>query len=153
MIAPVAGHHGTAAFDTSKMVKLKATVTDFQYVNPHVQLYFECKNDNGETEQWQGELTAPNKLNRAGWTKNTLKPGDSVTISGYGTKSGVHTIWTGNWLDPAAKSFPYLRSRRRMMQGSLRLVNCRPHCDLWPGGLRANSPSGQHYTIRSSAPT
>src|SRR5262249_19752549 len=63
-------HHGTAAFDTNQMVTVKGTVTDFIYLNPHVQVHFQSKNDKGETEAWQGELTAPNKLNRAGWTKN-----------------------------------------------------------------------------------
>jgi len=86
-------HHGTAAFDVTKMITMKATITDFQYVNPHVQVYWESKNDRGETEKWQGELTAPNKLNRAGWTKNTLKPGDQVTISGNVQSNGSHVMW------------------------------------------------------------
>ncbi|MDE3160278.1 MAG: hypothetical protein KGM92_16040, partial [Acidobacteriota bacterium] len=76
--APGWAHHGTAAFDTEQMVTVKGVITDFVYTNPHVQVYFECKNEKGESEKWQGELTAPNKLNRAGWTKNTLKPGDEV---------------------------------------------------------------------------
>jgi Family of unknown function (DUF6152) len=65
-------HHGTAAFDTSQMVNVKGTVTDSVYLNPHVQVYLECKDGKGQTEKWQGELTAPNKLNRAGWSKHTL---------------------------------------------------------------------------------
>lgn len=71
--APLFAHHGAAAFDVTKMVTVKGTVTDFQHVNPHVQVYFESKNDKGETEVWPGELTAPNKLSRAGWTKHTLE--------------------------------------------------------------------------------
>ena len=71
---PLVAHHGTAAFDTSTTVTLMGTMSDFQFVNPHVQLFFDVKNDNGEVEHWQAELTAPNKLLRAGWTKHTLKP-------------------------------------------------------------------------------
>ena len=97
-------HHGTAAFDTNQMVTVKGTVTDFVYLNPHVQVYFQCKNDKGEMQQWQGELTAPNKLNRAGWTKHTLKPGDEITVSGYQLKSGAHTLWIRKLIGPDGNS-------------------------------------------------
>jgi hypothetical protein len=97
-------HHGTAAFETNQMVTVKGTVTDFVYLNPHVQVYFQCKNDKGEMEQWQGELTAPNKLNRAGWTKHTLKPGDEITASGYQLKSGAHTLWIRKLIGPDGNS-------------------------------------------------
>ena len=104
--APVLAHHGTAAFDTTKMVKVKGTITDFQFVNPHVQVYFECKDEKGETEKWQGELTAPNKLIRAGWDKHTLKPGDSVTVSGYAAVNGAHTMWIRELIGPNGESLP-----------------------------------------------
>jgi uncharacterized protein DUF6152 len=91
---PTFAHHGTAAYYMKDTVTVKGTVTDFEFVNPHCQVYFDVKNDNGETEQWQGELTAPTKLARGGWTKHTLKPGDTVTVSGPVTKSGKHSILT-----------------------------------------------------------
>jgi Family of unknown function (DUF6152) len=47
----------------------------------------------GKMEKWQGELTSPNHLARAGWTKSTLKPGDQVTIIGGPAKSGSTTMW------------------------------------------------------------
>ena len=103
---PLLAHHGTAAFDTTKSVKIKGTVTDFQFTNPHVLLFFECKNEKGETEQWQGELTAPNKLIRAGWSKHTLKPGDSVTVGGYAAMSGAHTIWIRELIGPSGEALP-----------------------------------------------
>ncbi|SRR6266852_2712367 len=105
--APILAHHGAAAaFDTGKSVKVQGTITDFQFSNPHVLVYFECKNDKGEKEQWQGELTAPAKLGRAGWTKNTLKPGDPVTVGGYPARSGAHTIWIRELIGPDGKSLP-----------------------------------------------
>ena len=97
---PLFAHHGTAAFDTSGMVTVTGKITDFQFVNPHAQVFFECKNDKGEMEQWQGELTAPNKLARAGWTKRTLKPGDAVTVTGNQVKSGAHTLWIRKMIGP-----------------------------------------------------
>jgi hypothetical protein len=97
-------HHGTAAFDTEKMVTVQGTVTDFQFVNPHAQIYFDVKNDKGEREQWQGELTAPTKLGRAGWTKHTLNPGDSITVSGYAGKAAPHTMWIRKLIGPSGES-------------------------------------------------
>ena len=93
-------HHGTAAYDTKNTVTVKATMTDFRFINPHVQLYFDVKNEKGETEHWQAELTAPNKLSRAGWDKHTLKPGDSITASGYIDKGDGRTMWIRNLIGP-----------------------------------------------------
>jgi hypothetical protein len=97
---PAFAHHGTAAFDTARTITVKGVVTDFQYINPHVQLYFDVKGDNGEMEKWQAEFTAPNKLSRAGWTKRTLKPGDAVEVTGYPAKSGSHTMWVRKFVGP-----------------------------------------------------
>lgn len=98
--APILAHHGTAAFDTAKMVTVKGNITDFQYLNPHAQVYFEAPNEKGEMEKWQGELTAPNKLGRAGWSKYTLKPGDHVEVSGYPAKASPHTLWIRKLIGP-----------------------------------------------------
>jgi len=94
MIAGVAyAHHGTANYDTSKTITVKGVVTGFEFVNPHVEIYWEAKDDTGTTQKWQGELTSPNRLSRVGWTKSSVKAGDTITISGYPTKSGSHEIW------------------------------------------------------------
>jgi hypothetical protein len=101
---PLLAHHGAAAFDVTKMVTVKGTVTDFQYVNPHVQVYLDVKNDKGEPESWQGELTAPNKLSRAGWSKRTLKPGDMITVTGNPAQNGAHTLWIRKLIGPDGES-------------------------------------------------
>jgi len=93
-------HHGTAAYDTKNPLTVKATVTEFRFINPHCQVYFDVKNDKGEVEHWQGELTAPNKLARAGWTKRSLNPGDQVTITGPVGKYGGHSIWIQKLIGP-----------------------------------------------------
>jgi hypothetical protein len=97
---PTFAHHGTAAYDTKNIVTVKGTMTDFRFINPHVQLYFDVKSDKGEAEKWQAELTAPNKLTRAGWDKYTLKPGDSITASGYVSKNDPHTMWINKLIGP-----------------------------------------------------
>ena len=98
--SPMFAHHGTAAYDTKNPMTIKGTVTGFQFVNPHAQIYFDIKNDKGETEHWQGELTAPNKLARAGWTKHTLNVGDQITVTGPPGKNSGHSIWIQKLLGP-----------------------------------------------------
>jgi len=83
-------HHGGAAYDTSKMTTVTGTVTDFEFTNPHVVINMDVKDPStGKIEKWQGELTSPNHLVRAGWTKSTFKPGDEVTMSGAALKTGA----------------------------------------------------------------
>lgn len=86
-------HHGTAAYDLTKTFTIKGKVTRFNFINPHVQVYFDVTDDKGAVEHWQAELTSPNHLMRTGWTKETLKLDDDVTITGYRTKDGTNSIW------------------------------------------------------------
>jgi hypothetical protein len=86
-------HHGTANYDTTKMVAVKGPVTDFQFINPHVLIALDVKDESGKVVKWQGELTSPNRLTRVGWTKSSIKFGDVITISGYPAKSGSPEIW------------------------------------------------------------
>ena len=81
-------HHGTANYDMTKMITLKGTVTDFQFINPHTLILFDVKNDKGVVEHWQAEATSPNHLVRAGWTKNIIKAGEEITVSGFRAKNG-----------------------------------------------------------------
>lgn len=89
----VSAHHGSAAYDMDKSVTLKGTVTDFQFVNPHVLIFFDVKDDKGQVTNWAGELTSPNHLERLGWSKSTLKVGDEITMSGAPSKSGAPRMW------------------------------------------------------------
>lgn len=90
---PVFAHHGSAAYDMSKSVTVTGTITDFQFVNPHVLIAMDVKDPSGKVDKWQGELTSPNHLARAGWTKSTLKLGDQITLIGGPAKSGSPTMW------------------------------------------------------------
>jgi hypothetical protein len=90
---PAFAHHGTAAYDMTKTFTVKGKVTRFNFINPHVQVYFDVTDDKGNVEHWQAELTSPNHLIRTGWTKETLKPDDDITIVGYRTKDGTNSIW------------------------------------------------------------
>ena len=88
--APLLAHHGEANYDTEKTVSVKGTVTNFQFINPHVQINLDVKNDKGETEKWIGEARSPAMLSRyGGWDKNTIKVGDVITFYGHRTKNGT----------------------------------------------------------------
>jgi hypothetical protein len=88
--APLLAHHGEANYDTEKTVSVKGTITDFEFVNPHVQITLDAKNDKGEIEKWTGEARSPAMLSRyGGWDRNTLKVGDVITFYGHRTKNGT----------------------------------------------------------------
>jgi hypothetical protein len=91
--APVLAHHGETNYDTDKLVTVKATVTNFEFINPHVQIYMDAKNDKGEIEKWICEARSPAMLVRnGGWDKNTLKTGDVITAIGFRTKNGTNIL-------------------------------------------------------------
>src|ERR1700733_10278859 len=91
--APITAHHGETNYDTDKLVSVKATVTSFQFINPHVQIFLEAKNDKGEVEKWTCEARSPAMLVRnGGWDKNTLKPGDMITAIGFRAKNGTNIL-------------------------------------------------------------
>jgi len=91
--SPVLAHHGETNYDTDKLVSVKATVTSFLFINPHVQIFMDVKNDKGEIEKWTCEARSPAMLVRNGdWDKNTLKPGDVITAIGFRSKNGANIL-------------------------------------------------------------
>jgi Family of unknown function (DUF6152) len=82
-------HHGFASwFDMSRSVTMKGTVTSFDWTNPHSYIYFDVKDDKGAVQRWSAELGAVTMLARAGWKKDTVKPGDEITLIGNPAKDG-----------------------------------------------------------------
>jgi DNA/RNA endonuclease YhcR with UshA esterase domain len=90
--APAFAHHGTSAYDTTKLTTVKGTVTDFQFNNPHVIISIEAKDDKGKVEMWTSEANSPNVLIRHGWDRDIIKKGDQVTIIGNRPKNGAKTL-------------------------------------------------------------
>jgi uncharacterized protein DUF6152 len=85
---PVVAHHSFAAeFDASKPIKLTGTVTKIEWMNPHTYFYIDVT-ENGKTENWGMEMGSPNGLMRQGWTRNSMKVGDVVTVEGSRAKDG-----------------------------------------------------------------
>ena len=88
--APLLAHHGEANYDTGKTVAVKGTVSEFDFINPHVLITLDVKNDKGEIEKWTGEARSPAMLSRyGGWDRNTIKVGDVITFYGHRTKNGT----------------------------------------------------------------
>lgn len=90
--APVFAHHGTSAYDTTKLTTVKGTVMDFQFNNPHVMISVETKDDKGKVEMWISEANSPNVLTRHGWNRDIIKKGDQITIIGNRPKNGAKTL-------------------------------------------------------------
>jgi hypothetical protein len=87
--APVFAHHSFAAeYDSAKPISLKGEVTKMEWMNPHARFYVDVKDDSGKVTNWELELGSPNGLMRRGWTRNSLKPGDTITVDGYMAKDG-----------------------------------------------------------------
>jgi hypothetical protein len=85
---PLYAHHGDAVYDTTaKNVTMKGTVTEWLWANPHCVLRFDVA-DSGEVSHWVAETTAPPSLIQRGWTKQSLKPGDQVTVTVLPVKNG-----------------------------------------------------------------
>jgi hypothetical protein len=87
--APLWAHHGNAAYDADNPITIKGTVTEFSWTNPHVQIYLDVKSDKGDVVHWSVETYSPGKLVRAGWSKESLKAGDVVSINLIPAKSGA----------------------------------------------------------------
>jgi hypothetical protein len=88
---PAIAHHGFAAeFDTSKRLNLQGTVTKLEWKNPHTWFYVDVKNDDGTVSNWGFEMSSPNVLLRKGWTRDSMKPGDAVTVEAFRARDATH---------------------------------------------------------------
>jgi hypothetical protein len=85
-------HHSFAAvFDGEQSLTLMGTVTSVEWTNPHIHFSIEVETDDGTVEEWRFEGFPPNMLVRQGWRRDvTLKPGDTVTVSGWQARTEPH---------------------------------------------------------------
>jgi hypothetical protein len=92
MQGQVAAHHSFAAeFDRNLPITITGSVTKVEWANPHARFYIDAKDDaSGQTVNWDFELASPNGLMRRGWTRNSMKAGDVVTVTGHRAKNAPH---------------------------------------------------------------
>jgi uncharacterized protein DUF6152 len=82
-----AAHHGSASYKTDGVLLLKhVTVTRFLWANPHSMLLFDVTDDKGNVAHWVGEAGSPAAIRPLGWNKDSLRPGDVVTVELYPSK-------------------------------------------------------------------
>ena len=114
---PVIAHHSFAAeYDAKQPIRLVGTVTKIEWTNPHCFFYIDVKDEaSGNTENWALELGNPNALLRAGWTPNSVKIGDVVTVEGTRAKDGT---LLGN-----ARSMVLNRTGQKLFAGSSQATN------------------------------
>ncbi len=89
---PAFAHHSMSMYDSGHDTTFKATITQFDWANPHSQITFTTTDENGKIENWVAEGPGPNRLAKHGWSKESLKPGDQVTIVGNRNKNGSLTM-------------------------------------------------------------
>jgi hypothetical protein len=86
---PVLPHHSFAAeFDLNRPVELTGTVSRIQWTNPHAWIHVDVEADNGSIQTWAIELLGINTLVRRGWTRETVQPGEVISVIGYGARDG-----------------------------------------------------------------
>jgi len=93
--APSYSHHGTAiVYDLAQSITISGTVADFRFVNPHTLIYVDVRGEDGKVVSWLGGLSAHTSLTRReGWTIETLKPGDEITVTGAPARRGAPSVW------------------------------------------------------------
>jgi len=81
-------HHSTAEYDLTRPASATGVVTGFEWENPHSHIYLDATAPDGSTEHWVIEIDGPRGLERLGWSKDSIKPGDKITCSGARAKDG-----------------------------------------------------------------
>jgi Family of unknown function (DUF6152) len=86
-VSAYAHHPFAAEYDWTKPVTVTGTVSKIEWTNPHAYLYVDGKDENGNMKQWKLEMGSPSVLTRAGWSRNSLKMGDQVTVEAWMSKT------------------------------------------------------------------
>ena len=86
---PVNAHHSFAAvFDVDSSIAVSGTVTKVEWMNPHVWIYIDVEDDDGDSDNWAFELGSSIGLMRRGWTRKSVQVGDAISIAGYRARDG-----------------------------------------------------------------
>jgi hypothetical protein len=92
LATPAFAHHSTAEYDMTASTSVKGTVTKFEWSNPHAYIYIQAKDDKAAAVEWTAEMASLGMLSRVNWKRDTVKPGDEITIYGNRAKDGRTVI-------------------------------------------------------------
>jgi hypothetical protein len=91
MAIPALAHHSFGAeYDASKPITLTGVITKVEWTNPHSHFFMDVKDDKGQVANWKFEGYPPGVLYRTGWKRDSMKPGDTVTVSGWRARDGTN---------------------------------------------------------------
>ena len=112
--APLFAHHNfRAEFDSDQPIEVTGTVTAVEWTNPHARFYVKVEDDTGEAVNWDFELASPNILFRRGWKRDSLRPGDVVTVTALRARNSSHVANTSTvTLSDGQRVFSFLSSPR-----------------------------------------
>ncbi len=135
---PVWAHHGDAGRYDENLVTLSGSVVELQMINPHSIIVVDVPDEKGKVTRWQAEMGGPNALARGfGWTRNTLKPGDKITLIGRRVKSGAP------YMNLTERAVVYMTDSKRLL---FRTNNAEvPKDVIIPEGMGAAAPGGAAY--------
>lgn len=93
--ASALAHHGNVAYDEEHPITITGNVTEFVWSNPHCQIYMDVKDDKGNTVSWGVESQSPGILRRNGWTRDSVRAGDHISVTLVPAKSGAPVGFSG----------------------------------------------------------
>ena len=106
---PLLAHHsGAAEFDSSKKIDLTGIVTKVEWTNPHAHFYMDVTDANGKVTNWNLELASPNVLIRNGWSRNSVKQGDKVSVTGNQARDNSNLGTAGTIVFPDGRKLSFL---------------------------------------------
>ncbi len=90
--SPAFAHHAWRGFDNANQTTIKGTVTNFDWSNPHVWIYFDATDEKGGVQKWSAGGPSPSRMANTGWDKSTLKPGDQFAATGIRANDGSYVL-------------------------------------------------------------
>jgi len=132
---PLFAHHGDAGRYDEALVTLNGSVVELQMINPHSIIVLDVPDEKGKVIRWQAEMGGPTALARGfGWTRNTLKPGDKITVIGRRVKSGAP------YMNLTERAIVYMSDSKKLL---FRTNNAEvPKDVVVPAGMGAAAPEG-----------
>jgi hypothetical protein len=117
---PLLAHHSQAVYDEDNLVTIKGTVTKFEWINPHILLHVEVKDDKGNVDEWICFSGSPAMQSReAGWNSQEFKPGEEVTVQGFPQKDGRKIMLGAKHFRANGEVVPESLAEQRIYQGYL----------------------------------